>query len=94
MVASKIDKVGAPRFKLPPTLLSAPLEPRRVEQLSKKEMRDYKHQLQKYEQVIKTWAKQWKELGKHPKNHVFTREDAVRLAQGEFYSDEEEDDDE
>ena len=39
-------------------------------------------------------AKQQKELKKHPRDHKFTREEAVRLANGDYYSDEEEEDDE
>ena len=38
-------------------------------------------------------AKQEKELKKHPRDHIFTKEEAIRLFKGEFYSDEEEEDD-
>ena len=57
-------------------------------------MRDYKLQLQKFDQQNKTMAKQQKELKKHPRDHIFTKEEAIRLTNGEYYSDEEEDDDE
>ena len=39
-------------------------------------------------------AKQQKELKKHPRDHIFTKEEAMRLAQGEYYSDEDEEEDE
>ena len=57
-------------------------------------MRIYKMQIQKFDQQIKTMAKQQKELKKHPRDHVFTKEEAERLAQGEYYSDEDEEEDE
>ena len=57
-------------------------------------MKDYKQQLQKFDQQLKTNLKQQKELKKHPRDQAFTMEEAKRLANGEYYVDEDEEEDE
>ena len=73
--------------KLPRPLLSEPLDAKRRDNLSKKELKMYKFQKQKYEQQVKINSK--KPL--HPRNQEFDLVNARLLIKGEYHKDEDED---
>ena len=76
-----------PKEKLPRTLLSEPLDAKRRDNLSKKELKMYKFQKQKYEQQVKINSK--KPL--HPRNQDFDLLNARLLIKGEYHKDEDDD---
>ena len=73
--------------KLPPTLLSEPLDSRAVLRLVEKDQRKYKQQKAKYESTKKTNSK--KDV--KPSDVVFALEDARLLLAGLYHKDEDED---
>jgi hypothetical protein len=66
---------------LPVTLLSAPLDEKKVVKLNKKEKRMYTMQKSKWEQVIKINSKKYQ----HPSETKFTLEDARQLIRGIYH---------
>lgn len=78
---------GGLYIKLPDTLQSEPLDPKKVPFLSLKQRRMYNIQKMKYEQQLKTNAKRQV----HPSKQVFDIETAQQLVKGTYHKDEDED---
>ena len=76
------------RFQLPRTLLTAPLNPARVARLRGKDKKLYNLQKSKHEVTMKAVAKR----PVHPSKQTFSLDDAKTLVNGNYYLEEEKDD--
>ena len=74
------------RLRLPPTLLNEPLQPNQVARLIQRDKKLYNLQKGKFEMVTKMTSKQ--EIA--PKNIKFSMKEARTLFKGEYYVDENE----
>ena len=86
---NKSSNNNAPVVRLPATLASEPIDPKKVPFLSFKERRLYNLQKGKYEQQIKVNSKR----PVHPRDQVHDLDDARSLIKGTYHIQDEEDED-